>query len=330
MKSKSIATVLMFLTLAACRSDTVKKKEPLFYQHPMRPDVHSSVPAKDEMGMDYIPIYEKEATRTESSMPGRSAVSMDPEAARGAGVKTSEASIRALTRKVQTYGTVAFDPSLYNALAEYREAVRARGEVADSPIPEVKRQTQNLVDAARLKLKLLGVEPSQIQNEKGLLLNEKGRGVWVYAEIYEQDVPVVHSGVAAVVSSASLPGQSIRGKVRSIDPTLNPSTRTSRARIELQTMNENLRPEMLVDVTLEVSLGKKLSVPTSAVLETGEWQYVYVEGEDRTFVPTPVKIGARLSDYTEIIEGVKEGARVVTHANFLIDSESKFQTGSAK
>jgi Cu(I)/Ag(I) efflux system membrane fusion protein len=234
-----------------------------------------------------------------------------------------------LVRKVQTYGTVAFDPSLYNALAEYREAVRARDEVSETPIPEVKKQSQNMVDAARLKLKLLGIAPSQIQNEKGLLINERGRGVWVYAELYEQDIPLVRSGIQAVITSPALPGQTFQGKVRSIDPTINPITRTSRARIELQTVNENLHPEMLVDVMLEVPLGKRLSLPTTAIFDTGREQYVYVETDDHNFFPKPIKMGVKLADFTEVLDGVKEGDHVVTQANFLIDSESRFQAPSA-
>ncbi len=305
------------------------KKQPLYYQHPMRPDVRSSSPAKDEMGMDYIPVFEKRASQTQRQMSDRAVVSLSPEVVRLIGVRTSVVGVLPFTRKIQTYGTVAFDPILYNALAEYREAVRAREGVSESPLSEVKKQAHSLVEATRLKLKLLGIQPSQIQNEKGLLFNERGRGVWVYAELYEQDIPVVRSGVNAVITSPSLPGQMFQGKVRSIDPTINPTTRTSRARIELQTVNENLRPEMLVDVTLEISLGKKIALPTSAVFDTGQRQYVYVESEDHSFIPKPIKTGVTLSDLTEVLIGVKEGERVVTHANFLIDSESRFQSGSA-
>lgn len=337
MKSKRnilvILTLLVAVFVAGWRlggqSPSRSEKKPIYYQHPMRPEIHSPVAAKDEMGMDYIPVYEDKAAKLESPMPGRGMVSLSPEATRLIGVRTSAVTTQALSRKVQTYGTVAFDPSLYNALAEYREAVRARDEISESPITEVKKQAQSLVDAARLKLKLLGIAPSQIQNEKGLLINERGRGVWVYAELYEQDIPVIRSGIHAVITTPALPGQTFQGKVRSIDPTINPVTRTSRARIELQTVNENLRPEMLVDVSLEVPLGKRLSLPTTAVFDTGREQYVYVEIADHSFIPKPIKMGLKLADFTEVLEGVQDGDRVVTQANFLIDSESRFQAPSS-
>jgi len=303
--------------------------KPLYYQHPMRPEVHSPVPAKDEMGMDYVAVYEEAPSVEEASVPGRSVVRLTSDVATALSVRSVPVEVRPLLRRITTYGTVAFDPSLYNALAEYREAVRARDAVASSSLPEVRERANALVEGARLKLKLSGVRPGEMADDHGLLLGEKGGAVWVYAEIYGEDIASVRPGLAARISSPAIPGREYVGSVRSVDPTVNPVTRTARARIALTNADENLKPETFVDVAVELPLGMHLSVPAGAVIDTGERSYVYVESEPLTYVPRQVKVGLRAGDFVEVLEGVAAGESVATGANFLIDSESRFRAAAA-
>jgi membrane fusion protein, copper/silver efflux system len=106
-------------------------------------------------------------------------------------------------------------------------------------------------------------------------------------------------------------------------------TRTVRARVLVETPDESLRPETFVHVKLEVPLGKKLSVPFDAVLDTGEHQIVFAVKGAGTFEPRSAKLGRQADGFYEVLSGLEEGEEVVTSANFLIDSESRFRSAVA-
>lgn len=149
--------------------------------------------------------------------------------------------------------------------------------------------------------------------------------VWVYADVYEYELPHVKVGQQAAVKLSYFPGELFKGRISYIFPYLNPNTRTARVRIEFPNPGGKLKPEMFADVEIRVNLGKKLAVPESAILNTGERQIVFVDKGDGLFEVRFVKFGDRAEGFFEIKEGLKAGERVVSYANFLIDAESKVQ-----
>src|SRR5690349_775714 len=106
-------------------AETPKGGKIVFYRHPMRPDVTSPTPAKDEMGMDYIPVHEEELSGG-GGIPGHAGFALSPERQQLIGVKTEAVERRPLDLEIRTVGKVAYDPALYQAFVEYREALRAR------------------------------------------------------------------------------------------------------------------------------------------------------------------------------------------------------------
>ncbi|PIX24902.1 MAG: efflux RND transporter periplasmic adaptor subunit, partial [Deltaproteobacteria bacterium CG_4_8_14_3_um_filter_45_9] len=106
---------------------------------------------------------------------------------------------------------------------------------------------------------------------------------------------------------------------------LNPETRTAKVRFEIPNSHERLKPEMYANVEIKVHLGQKLAVPEGAIIDTGLRQLAIVDKGSGYFEPREVKVGSKVEGYYEVIKGQKAGERVVTSANFLIDSESKLK-----
>ena len=149
--------------------------------------------------------------------------------------------------------------------------------------------------------------------------------VWVLADVYERDIGRVSLGQAASVRVEAYPEQPFVGKVGFIFPAVDPNTRTLRVRIELANKDLKLRPGMYGNVTLEVGKAEGVVVPVEALVDTGEYQYVFLAKEGGRFEPRRVRAGARTQGKIQIVEGVQEGDLVVTTANFLVDSESRLR-----
>ncbi len=151
--------------------------------------------------------------------------------------------------------------------------------------------------------------------------------VWLLADVFEQDLGQVRIGQAANIMVDAYPGKVFAGKVTFVYPTVNPDTRTAKVRIELANPRELLKPAMYARVELTTFRGKGqvLTVPDSAVLDTGTRQLVLVQRGAGRFEPRPVKLGAHGDGYIEVLDGVKAGESVVVSANFLIDSESNLE-----
>jgi RND family efflux transporter MFP subunit len=126
-----------------------------------------------------------------------------------------------------------------------------------------------------------------------------------------------------------LPGKTFEGRVSLIYPTLDPATRTVQVRLEFANPAMELRPEMYAEVELQADLGERLSVPASAVLETGTRAVVFVDRDDGVFEPREVEIGLRLAETYEVLSGLQEGEKVLTSGNFFVDSESKLKAALA-
>ncbi|TAK72437.1 MAG: efflux RND transporter periplasmic adaptor subunit [Betaproteobacteria bacterium] len=151
--------------------------------------------------------------------------------------------------------------------------------------------------------------------------------VWLLADVFEQDLGQVRIGQSANIKVDAYPDKALAGKVTFIYPTVTAETRTAKVRVELANPQALLKPSMYARVEFISSRGKgqALSVPDSAVLDTGTRQLVLVRRAEGRFEPRPVKLGMRVDGYIEVLEGVKAGENVVVSANFLIDAESNLK-----
>ncbi len=302
-----------------------------FYRNPMNPEITSKTPMKDGMGMDYVPVYELAAAG--KIVAGRAPIVMDDEKRQLIGVKTARAAYRTLTHTVLSSGKVAYDPDLYQAISEYREASIARDKVKDSSWPEVAERAEALVRASGLRLRQLGLSEEQVAalgrgggTSANLLL--PGARAWLYAQIYEYEISLVKPGQEIEAVTPAYPGRVFRGSIKSVDSILSAETRTLRVRAEVENPDGLLKPDMYAEVRIKVTLGSRLAVPLSAVIDTGVRKLVYVAKGEGTLEPVEVRIGFEGDEYAEILSGIKEGEKVVTSANFLVDSESRLKSTS--
>ena len=151
--------------------------------------------------------------------------------------------------------------------------------------------------------------------------------VWLLADIFEQDLAQIRLGQDATISVQAYPGRSFTGRVAFVYPSVNAQTRTARVRIEVPNPELLLKTDMYatVVITAPVEATPVLAIPDSAVLDTGTRQTVLIERGQGRFEPRAVKLGARAGGYVVVREGLREGERVVTGANFLIDAESNLR-----
>ena len=150
--------------------------------------------------------------------------------------------------------------------------------------------------------------------------------VWLIGDVFEQDLSQVRVGSRATLGVSAFPDRSFPGEVTFIYPLLNAETRTARVRIELANPQGQLRPGMYG--TVQIDTGPKrevLTVPDSAVIDSGTRQVVLVALGEGRFEPREVRLGNRGEGFVEVLSGVKDGESVVTRANFLIDSESNLK-----
>ena len=150
--------------------------------------------------------------------------------------------------------------------------------------------------------------------------------VWVLADVFEQDIGLLKPRAKGKVSINAYPGKVFEGAVTYIYPTLQSDTRTVQVRLELPNPGQLLKPGMFADVQLAVeSRNDTVTVPLSAVIDSGTRRIVFVQIKEGRFEPREVRLGARSNDDVEILEGVNEGEDVVVAANFLIDAESNLK-----
>lgn len=149
--------------------------------------------------------------------------------------------------------------------------------------------------------------------------------VWGDADIHASDLATVQTGMPVTVTFSYWPGKTFGGVVSFLSPALDPETRTLKARLEIPNPDLVLKPGLFGEARLEYPLGDKLAVPETAVMRTGDHCYVFRDGADGVLVPVEVKVGVRSDGYYEVISGLNDGDRVVTAANFLVDSESSMR-----
>ena len=152
--------------------------------------------------------------------------------------------------------------------------------------------------------------------------------VWMQAKIFEYELPHVEVGMSAAVSFPSLPTQKFTGKVVFVDPVVDEMSRSVQVRVELPNADSQFRPGMFGQILLTHAMGNGLTVPTSAVIRTGERNIAFRTVSTGRFVPVQVKISPlQFENRFQVLEGLKAGDEVVTSANFLIDSESRLEAG---
>jgi Cu(I)/Ag(I) efflux system membrane fusion protein len=148
--------------------------------------------------------------------------------------------------------------------------------------------------------------------------------VWVWAEFYENELPLLRPGQPVSITGPALAG-SMAGSIAVVDPFLNDLTRTGRVRIDVANADLKLQPGAYVDVALALDAGEGLAVPVEAVLPTGEHNIVFVDRGDGRLEPRYVELDGKFGDVYRVTRGLRAGERVVSSANFLIDAESKVQ-----
>jgi RND family efflux transporter MFP subunit len=252
-----------------------------------------------------------------------------------------------------------YSPDLLATEQEYLLALRAHKSLGTSPYQEVASGTQSLLEAARRRLTLWDLTDAQIdqleatgkaQHEitfyapaSGYVMERKAypnqyvtpdtelyelvdlSRIWVQADVYEFEMPAVSLGQEATMTTESLPGTTYEGRVVFIYPDVKADTHTGTVRLEFPNPELKLKPGMFVNVELHKHFGRQLTVPVDAVLDSGTRQLVFVALGNGGFAPREVQLGERTQDYIAILRGLRAGERVVTRANFLIDSESNLR-----
>jgi len=319
---------------AATTAPSVDRKI-LYWTDPMLPGYKADKPGKSPMGMDLVPVYEEQGSNARaasaSTPEGYAPVLLTPQKQQVIGVKTAPVQTRAMTKTIRTVGVVAHDPELYQTQEEFIQAYQAWQRAAGSSSPEAAAQAKRLVDSSRLRLRHLGLSEAMIDEvstwtepDHRLLLGGAGQ-FWVYASIYEYELPLVRVGQTATIKMDAIPDAVLTGTVKAIDPMVDPATRTTRTRIIVEDARGVLKPEMYVNVFIAVDLGETLAIPEDAVFRTGTKSIVFVDQGQGMFEPRDVTLGVKADGYYEIKSGVAEAERVVTSGNFLIDSESRLK-----
>jgi RND family efflux transporter MFP subunit len=254
-----------------------------------------------------------------------------------------------------------YSPELLASTGELLLALRNREQAGNAAVADAAGYAGQLVDAARRRLAVWGLSPEQIAaieqggravdtltitapisgivTEKQAVAGMRAMAgqtlyrigdlssVWIEADVYEQDMAQVRIGQSATVSLAAYPDRRWTGRAIYIMPTVNEQTRTGRVRFQFANPAGILKPGTFANVELRERDRETLTVPVDAVLDSGTEQVVFVaEGEGR-FTPRRVKVGRRLTDVVEIVDGVKEGEQVATSAAFFLDSESQLRAG---
>ncbi len=244
-----------------------------------------------------------------------------------------------------------YSPELVAAQQEYLLAVKARNTLGHSG--------ESLLRAAKEKLELWDIRDAQLADleragqvkktltlyaplagfviEKSVLRGQKVMAgenlfkiadlsrVWVLGDVYEYELPFLKTGQDVTITLSAFPGEEFRGTVSFIYPYLNPETRTNTIRVEVPNPGFRLKPEMYANLSIQEDAGRKLAVPADAIITSGQETFAFVDKGDGILEPRKVVLGVKGADFYEVRSGLAEGEKVVTSANFLIDSESSLK-----
>jgi len=259
-----------------------------------------------------------------------------------------------------------YSPELVSTQEEFLLAARYRDMTSESPFPDVSEGGSALFDATRRRLELWDIPERDVDRlletgevRKSLTLYAPSSGVvthmmvrkgmevspnanlytiadlsrvWLYADVYEYELPWIKTGQKGSVELSYLPGQSFQGTVTYVYPFLDPKTRTARVRLELPNEDLTLKPDMFANVTIETEVHRNvLAIPDEAVIRSGQRNLVIVVLGEGRFEPRDVEVGIDSGDgWLEVRSGLRDGEEVVTSGQFLIDSESKLREAVQK
>ncbi len=385
---------------AVAEDNTPAQHKILFYRNSMNPSVTSPIPAKDAMGMDYIPVYADDEAKTDE--PSGS-VKIDAVTVQNMGVRTAFAKKTLLSHRLRAVGRVAYDeehivrlhpktegwietlrvdktgekvgsnqdllsiysPQLVASQQEYVLALNNLKVLEKSPIEDIRRGAEELVKSSRERLKLLDVPEHQLHEltlthniKKSLHIHTPAAGivmqigaregqyvtpetelymiadlstVWVYADIYEYELPWVKVGDPVEMQLAGVPGRIFKGHLAFIYPYAEAKTRTIKVRLVFDNAELLLKPDMFAEVTIYA--GKQVDavvIPTEAVIRSGAKTQVLIVRGPGKFEPRLITTGLSSNGDVAILKGLTAGEEVVTSAQFLIDSESRLHEATAK
>lgn len=252
-----------------------------------------------------------------------------------------------------------YSPELVSAQREYAIAAQGVGKLNEAG-GEAQSAMKQLADSSLQRLKNWDISEEQIKalaqsgNTKrtltfrapvaGIVTEKKAvqgmrfmpgemlyqiadtSSVWVQADVFEQDIAAVSVGQKAKIKINAYPGEVFEGRIAYVYPTLKAETRTVPVRIELANPKGRLKPAMFAELEIPVAgAASVVTVPNSAVIDSGSKQVLIVQLAEGRFEPRVVKLGARGSEFVQVLDGVKEGEMVVSSANFLIDAESNLK-----
>jgi membrane fusion protein, copper/silver efflux system len=252
-----------------------------------------------------------------------------------------------------------YSPELVTTENEYLLAKKDQNMLQSSTVPGVASGADSLLTAARERLKQWNIPAREIQQLEStgevrhdLEVDSPVSGyiteynalpnlyvkpatrlytiadlstVWVIAEVFQSDLEQIRVGQGATVTSDAYPGRTFYGRVDFIYPEVDMNTRTVKVRLVFRNPGLKLTPGMFVNVSLKAPLGRRLAIPVSGVFHTGTRNIVFIDHGDGYLAPQDVTLGPRAGDYYSVLKGLKPGEKIVTSANFLIDSESQLQ-----
>jgi RND family efflux transporter MFP subunit len=256
-----------------------------------------------------------------------------------------------------------YSPEMLASQQEYLLAIRSREVMRSSPLAGTQQQSESLLDAARKRLELWDLSDAQIEEItrtgkplKNITLYSPISGyvmmrnafpkqritpetelytvadlnkVWIMADVFENESPMIRMGMPVRVSLSYAGGRKLQGRVDYIQPQVDMTTRTLKVRIEADNPDMALKPEMFVDVEFQVGMPSRVTVPSEAVLNSGLKKTVFVDRGNGYLEPRQVETGERVGTRVEITKGLRTGERVVISGNFLIDSESQLKSAAA-
>jgi Cu(I)/Ag(I) efflux system membrane fusion protein/cobalt-zinc-cadmium efflux system membrane fusion protein len=370
----------------------------LYWRAPMDPNYISDKPGKSPMGMDLVPVYTDEA-----EVDSAHTIIIDPVTQQNMGIRTAVLKTGPLVKTIRTVGRVVYDeqllaevntkfegwidtlhvnqtgqavekgqplfeiysPQLYSAQEEYLAAMRGLETLAQAS-PEAQKQSRELLEAAKVKLRYLDVAPERIRElertrriEKNLTIDSPNAGivtekmavegmyirpgmaiyriadlskVWMYLDIYEYQLPWVRLGQTATMTLPYIPDKTFAGKVIYIYPYLEEKTRVIRVRLEFDNPNLELKPDMYATVVLQSNLDREaLLIPRDAYIDSGVRKVAFIYRGEGKFLPREIQTGVEAENrMVEVVSGLNAGDVVVTSGQFLLSAESQLKAAMAR
>ena len=391
---KMVLAGLLVVAVLAAVWFSVSRRRPLRLA---KPDMPASMAPGNMAGMDMS--HAAPTSTPPSAPPQEGSIFIAPEKQQLIGMRSVAAEMGTLTKDIRIVGKVSYDetmlthihskvsgyieevfadsvgkpvqagdalftiysPDLVATEQDFLLALKSRALLRDSTVASAAQGSENLISAARERLRLWDVTDQQIQSletegkvthaievyspvsgvvmertayhhgtfvdsSKDLFTIVDLSRIWVLGELYETDIAFIRTGQSAEIELPySGGGRKLRGRVDFIYPFLDPKSRTVQLRMEFPNPDLLLKPEMFTNITMSVSIGRQVLVPQDAVMDTGSEQYVFIDKGNGYVQPRQVKVSVEAGDKVGIEQGLKPGERVVTGANFIVDSESRLK-----